>query len=594
MRIRSLTLEHILFLSAFFLALAVRLFRLGAAPLTDSEARLALQALEIARGGQSFSAAVWGQPVYVLLTGLSFALFGATGFLARLLPALAGSLLVFLPLWLGFRLDESRRMRWGWLVLSFGLALDPGLVALSRTAGSLMPALAFGLLALVLFARRWMILAGIAAGLALLSGSALLYGAVTLTLGYGAYRLLEWVMQRLELGGAAERIILFDVPPVERPALRNGLLALAGTLLIAGTFFLRYPQGLSGLAEMLAGYLRGWTTASGIPALRLPAALLIYQPLVVLFALLAAWRGWWGLPNGGRAEHLAAALSLWVLVSLLAAMIYPGRQVGDAAWALVPLWALAALELSRHLPGVEERPIRWAALGLTALLAILTVVVWVNFLNIARYQANYGLYWIIIGGALLLGVISTLLVAAGWSAVSARLGLVWALCIILGVGMISSMWELAQLRPQAAQELWSTPPAVGQAELLVQSLTDLSRWSTGHDSEVEIVLLEDSPAMRWALRMFPNLRIANALAVTDSPPIVITTQAGQTPSLAQSYRGQDLVWRIFPGWQTALPPNFSAWLAFHLAPTAPEQIILWARADLFPGGMDALSSETQP
>ena len=106
------------------------------------------------------------------------------------------------------------------------------------------------------------------------------------------------------------------------------------------------------------------------------------------------------------------ALSLWALIAMLVVMLYPARQVGDLAWVLLPLWGLAALELPHHLPVNEDRSTRLVAAGLTALLFVLTVIVWVNFLNISRFQANYSLYWIIIGGAVLLGAISAALVAA--------------------------------------------------------------------------------------------------------------------------------------------------------------------------------------
>jgi hypothetical protein len=590
MRIRSLTLEDALYLLAFGLALGVRLFNLGAAPLTDAEANWALQALDLARGGQT---QIGAQAAYVLLTGVCFAIFNATNFLARLLPALAGSLLVLLPVLLRPLLGNTTRLRWSGLVLALGFALDPGLVALSRTAGSLMPALAFSALALALFARRRLIWAGIAAGMALLSGPALLHGLLILALGWGAYRLVEKRLQPLPQEDTRGRI-LWEMPALERSGLRAGLLALAGTLLFAGLLFLRAPQGLGALAATLPEYLLSWVRASGIPALRLPAALLIYQPLGVVLALLAAWRGWRARRAGDKIDTLAAGLSLWALVGLLTTMLYPARQVGDLAWVLVPLWALAALELPHYLPGRESRPVRLAAGGLAALLCILAVVVWVNLLSIGRYQVNLSLYWIVIGGVAVLGMISIIMVAAGWSIVSARLGVMWAVCIVLGLGLFSGMWRVAALRPQAVQELWSTPPAAGLADQLVKTLVELSQIYNGHDTEIEIVLLDDSPALRWALRQFPNLSSADGLAVTDAPPIVITSQAQQTPTLAQRYRGQDLAWRVYPGWQSVLPPNFAAWLAFRQAPQTTEQIILWARADLFPGGLESLNSETLP
>ena len=187
MRIRSLTLEDTLYILAFGLALGLRLFQLSAAPLSDEEANWALQALDLFSGRQPQLGA---QPAYVLLTGLSFAIFNSSTFLARLLPALAGSLLVLLPAVLRPLSGETIHLRVAGLVLAFGFALDPGLVVMSRTAGSLIPALAFGILAMALFARRWMIAAGIAAGLALLSGPALMHGLLILAISWGVYRLV--------------------------------------------------------------------------------------------------------------------------------------------------------------------------------------------------------------------------------------------------------------------------------------------------------------------------------------------------------------------------------------------------------------------
>jgi hypothetical protein len=591
MRIRSLTYEDALYLLAFGLALGIRLFSLGAAPLTDAEANWALQALDLSRGGQPLLGA---QAAYVLLTGLSFTIFSATNFLARLLPALAGSLLVLLPNILRPLLGGTTRLRWSGLVLAFGLALDPSLLALSRTAGSLMPALAFSILALAFYARRKMIWAGIAAGLALLSGPALLHGLLILVLGWGVYRLVGKQPQRSAQKDPSEHNPSWQMPPLERSGLRSGLFALLGTLLVVGLLFLRVPQGLGALAATLPAYLQNWISSGGVPALRLPVALLVYQPLVFVLALLAIGRAWQSPRAGEPVERLAVGLSLWVLVGLFVTMLYPARQVGDLAWVLVPMWGLAALELPHYLPGRERRSVHLVAGGLAALLCILAAVVWVNLLNLSRNQTTLLLFWLMTGGVAVLGIISTIMVAAGWSTVSARLGLVWSLCLVLGLGMLSETWGVTNLHSQAAQELWSTPPAAGQADQLIESLQELSQTTTGHDTEIKIVLLDESPSLRWTLRQFPYLTSADSLAASDAPAIVITGKTQQTPTLAQRYRGQDLVWRIYPAGQTVLPSNLAAWLAFHQAPMATEQIILWARADLFPGGLDALPSENQP
>src|SRR4030042_5456640 len=97
MKAFRLTSEFTYYGLAFLLALFLRLFQLGAAPLSEVEAGWALQALSLAQGQ---SAAFGPQPAYIILTSQFFSIFGDTNFLARFFPALSGSLLVWLPFFL--------------------------------------------------------------------------------------------------------------------------------------------------------------------------------------------------------------------------------------------------------------------------------------------------------------------------------------------------------------------------------------------------------------------------------------------------------------------------------------------------------------
>src|SRR5690349_13450788 len=120
---------------AFLIAILFRFIQLGAAPLTDSEATLALQAFHLAHGQNVILAP---QTAYILLTSIFFAIIESTNFMARLVPALAGSLLVFAPLL--FRNKIGSRPA---LLLAFLLAFDPGLTALSRQANGTILAVTF-------------------------------------------------------------------------------------------------------------------------------------------------------------------------------------------------------------------------------------------------------------------------------------------------------------------------------------------------------------------------------------------------------------------------------------------------------------------
>ncbi|HNB40965.1 MAG TPA: hypothetical protein PLG52_05670, partial [Anaerolineales bacterium] len=119
MNYRHFKYEGWLYALAFLVALAVRFIALGALPLTDAEAAPALQALRIS---QSANPALDPHPFYILSTSLIFLMYGGgTNFLARLIPALIGSLLVLAP-----RLLDDRLKPRPSLILAFFLALDPG------------------------------------------------------------------------------------------------------------------------------------------------------------------------------------------------------------------------------------------------------------------------------------------------------------------------------------------------------------------------------------------------------------------------------------------------------------------------------------
>src|SRR6185369_6917008 len=120
---------------AFLIALAFRFIELGAASLTDSEAALALQALHLAQGKSVLLAS---QPLYLLFTSVFFAVIQSTNFMARLLPALVGSTLVFAPFFFQNKIGVRPA-----IILAFLLAFDPGLVALSRQPGGTIFAVTF-------------------------------------------------------------------------------------------------------------------------------------------------------------------------------------------------------------------------------------------------------------------------------------------------------------------------------------------------------------------------------------------------------------------------------------------------------------------
>jgi len=577
MKSQQVTVEKLLIAAVFLLAICIRLLYLGTTPLSDGEATWALQSLDIARGDQ---VDIGLQVSYVTLTGGALYLFGSSDFAARIWPAIAGSLLVLVPLFFRRALGATAT-----LILMVCLALDPGLVVASRLAGGPMMALGFGLLALGLAYTRKPVLAGISAGLAVLSGPGVIVGVLSL--------LLAWIVARLLPGKTVSES---NVIPAEEPRSSwltkqewiNLLLSAGITLLVVGTLLLRYPQGLAAWIASLPAYLQGWSEVSTVPPLRLVVALLVYQPIALIFGVIAAVRGWL------RGDWLARMLSSWFVFSLLLILIYPARQVIDLVWVLPPLWALAAMELAHDIQAARSN--RLVAAGEAAVVLLLLAIFWLNLSGTNMALVGVESYFLRVGvlvGLLALIAVTTILVGLGWSWEASRAGLVWGLCAGLGLYGISVMWSASFRSEPDRLDLWQPAPITRNADLLLKTVEDLSEWNTGLTGAIDLTLAAEAPSLRWALRNYPGMTIImeeQLASLPGAPAIVIARQTAAVPGLAEAYRGQDFAWWVYPGWEGAIPSDFQRWLTTRQAPLRQDQVLLWARSDLFPGDESILNT----
>ncbi len=571
---------------AFLIAVAFRFIALGASPLTDSEATLALQAFHLARGE---SILLLPQPAYILFTAVLFAVIESTNFLARFLPALAGSMLVFVPYF--FREKIHPRPA---LILAFLFAFDPGLVALSRQANGTLLAATFLLFAWAMWNHRQLILAGIFAGLALLSGPSLWAGLLTLGL------------TRLFIQGMNPKTTA-DLPPTEnresefvdqrspvsylRSQFSNPQLIVAfiATLLLGGTLFFLAPNGLSAAFASLPAYLSGWVAPSVTTPGRILFTFFAYELLGILLASFAILRA--ARTNGKRAKRLM----VWLGVSLLLAVFY--RQPAELIWAILPLLILSALELARafdiHREDLAETGIVVVALS------ILLVYTWFNISSIALNPYNplpttlpflgevQNARAVVLAGSLLIVLVCIALVALGWSARIARLGTTISFSAFLAVYAVAAAWGASGFRNPNGFELWTSDPRVAQADLLLASVNDLSEFSLGHDQAQPVTVMGVlSPALEWTLRNH-SVETVSVLDPQLAPTIVVTPLMNDL-GLPSAYRGQDFTWRGQPQWTNLQTQDWLKWFVFRELPMENETIILWARDDLFPDARESI------
>lgn len=530
----------VIFAGIFFLAVVLRFAGLASLPLNEYEATHALSALGDAQ------AAV--QPAYELLTAPLFQVFGASEAAARFWPALFGLGLVALPLLWRERLGDKAT-----LLLSFVLAVDPGLVALSHLASGRMLALAGAMFALAAWRAGRPLFGGAFAALALLAAPTVLLGLLA--------ALAAWFVLR---------------PPVpnERAQLSAAGSGFAATILVSAGLLVVAGQGVGGLASSLTGFF-----ASAIPGVTISTvifALIGYELPILIFGVIGAARAWAGREPPGR------VLSLFAVAALLVILVHPGRQVADLVWVIVPFAVLAAIELSAYFnrPQIEAQ----AAYGATLVLLILFAFAIMALARAAddavliTFVEGYSLpvvppALLLAASVLLIAAFVAVLVGLGWSAMSAVQGTVWAACVVFALFMISSAARFTRHETTSANELWSPGPAAGSLTLMEDTLQDLSFWEQGQMEALPIDVRLQSAALAWTLRDLQPFE-------GEGEPVLAVTSGESQPETFATYRGQSFALnqtRAWSGW----PPNFFAWLLFRRAPLQNEQIILWARPDLF-------------
>ncbi|MCX7753715.1 MAG: hypothetical protein N2117_00530 [Anaerolineales bacterium] len=549
---------------AFGLALAVRLIRLDAWPLTEEEARWAMQAFEMVQG---LRPEIGAHPGYVLFTALAFFVFQASEFTARLAPAVFGAALVIAPALFQDRLGEKPA-----LVLAFLLALDPGFLAISRLAGS--PVLAVSALVLAWGAWRngFIPAAGILAGLALLGGPQIWPGLLGLAISAGLFH-------RFFAPGMNER-------PLRRAEATRALLYTVGTILTVGTLFLLSPGSLSGLIQSLSAYLSGWFNfddtlfaepGAFVPASRLLIALGVYTFPALLLAVITLVRGIL------QRDALTLGLGIWFGVALILALANPARQVFDLAWPLLPLLALAALEAARHLRPAEGNV--WETASMMAFTLSLLFFVGSNFsglaLNTLTVEQTQIRLLLLLAGLVML-IVSIFLVAYGWSVPVAVQGSIWGGLVILLVWHLSTAMAAGGLRAIPTAEMWPPGLPVRYSHALTEQLREVERWKWQPAQPLTITVSGvESAALRWALRDWkPDFTFAATL--TETPDVLITPVQQESPALAESYRGQDFIWRTQTFWDELQPTDWLRWIFRHQTTEGQEALILWVRNDLFP------------
>mgnify|MGYP006288768255 CR=1 FL=1 len=552
-------LHLLLLLGILVLAFSFRLIRLGAVPLFNSEAEVALEALSVARRSPYN---VGPYPAVVGLTGFDFFIFRPGNFLARFWGAIFSGLIVVLPF-----LFRERIGLWGATIASIILAISPEMVGPARLIGTPLMALACLLLGLGFFYQRKPILTGIFFALGLMSGPGFWFGGIVLVL---SFLVADW---------------LFDASQVFVPAEveRNGRfwlffsISFGLVLLVVGTGFFLAPQGISGIFSGLMEFVRGiFQPSSASVRIRL-LALIAYAPGALILGL------WGGIRGLNLRNKLDLFLLVWAGFGLLFFLVYPGGSPSYLVWVTLPLWLLAARAFAFTWRFPEESKL--IVIGTALLVIVVSAFMLLALRSLIRPgldQAQQVNTFIALLGGLILLVAVVLLVNFGWGEDIAFGGLLSGAAVIVLAGMLAVSVNSTSLTTERSYELWLPQDQSITTKWIRTSIERVLDWNAVREEPLEIAVADyDVPAMVWALSEYDPVDFVPYLPPQTRPGILITDLQA-IPEISSSYRGQDLVWSRDLLWNEMSAFQFLDWLITRSAPTRENKIILWVRTDLMP------------
>lgn len=565
MKKEPIRVEHCLYGLAFLIALIIRFWHLGVLPLSDSEASLALRALNLANG---FPESLSAEALYGLVTGALMALFSGSNLIARFLPAFIGSLLIIAPAMYRNTLGKTTA-----IILAFWLAFEPGLVAISREANSTILAISFAVLTGGFYVLRKPTWAGVGLALFLLSGPDVWHGLILFGL-IAAFRFafLAGLDKHSELPQQLEEL----KPPFNW---RKVWIMAALTIIVIGTLLFTIPKGISAAALSLPVYISGWAV---VPQFNVSIGLLGLGLTALPGLILAIWQfivGW------NKHHQLDKLLGVSWAFAVILAVFYPGRTMAHFAWSLLPMAALA----SRRLDGLRRK---FGHVNPPDLIQAITTIaggifLWLSLLNLSLQPINLAddiarlkLAVFVVG--LILWLLITILISWGWDARAAVRGNQLGLGVLLSMFLIATSWRASGNGTHPDAEIWRTTSPQNEPVLLAL-VESAGEWTTGNNHSLPLTVVVDSSlSLKWALR--DQNAVQYALGVNaDSQQVAILTDLDAEPILKSSYRGEDIIWLSEPDWQAMTGRDWLRWVAFRDVPLKVTQTyIFWLRSDAFP------------
>lgn len=458
------------------LAALSRLVWLGGPPLNIEEGRRALEAWTLLHEGR---VTYEGAPILTNLTSLVFFLFSDGDLQARLVPAVAGTLLVLTPFLL-------RPIGGGWWAVLAGLclALSATLLSASRSVSPAVPSLLCLMLTAVgawrfgqAYEPRWLVLAVTSALIGVGVDTSFVVGLAGLFLSYAIaegeiFGKVNW-WQPVRAHG--------------RQALIVGIVAA----IILDTRLLTSPGGIqAGLFDPLTRWTNEISRGSGLTA---PVVLALLDGCILLLALV-------GLAEYPRRSRAIRFLGTWLVVSVTLASLMRMPEVRYLALPLLPASLLAGFGLYRLGAWlVEAGSTRTAVLGLVGVVPVVTAMFQINA-GLRQNLSPWGASGVVlVAGLLLAGLLAFNLLRGKELGAAFATWLLAILTVASIAGASRALESRGDDRGQVIEQTVITPEMVVVREFALKWQRALPEGPLPVDPSLR-------PIVGWALRDIPTVR----------------------------------------------------------------------------------------
>jgi len=572
----SLTVEAALYFIIALMAVGLRLYNLDGRPMQAGEAVQALAAWRATQGLPQGSALGHSSPILFTTNMFLFALFGASDFLARLVPALGGVLLVIGPYFLRRHLG-----RMGALAASFLLAISPSALFFSRYLGGEIVVVACAL------AMTWglfdyldqgqpkhLYLVAAALGLALSAGA----GAFTFILIAVTFVLVLALANRFA-GPSEYWQRISDAWRAVRGAnglLRDCVALLVLIFLLICTGLLLHLSGLQDGIDLFSAWLSAFQPqAGGQPWYYHLQLLLVYEPLILVFGLAAV------IYLLKQRDLFSLFLAYWSAMAFLVYLVAGGRGPGDVLLIVVPLALLAGTFVGRLLDELAAKA-SWVGEGLFVALACLMVVYLSLELGGYAFRGGRNYLWLALVAALILvGLFVLSWISFGPGPTLRAGGLV--LLLVLTFLTVSISCYLSYQRSSDPREIIVASPTSRGIFDLVETVEMVSSRKSGDPRTIAVTVHQGAgPALAWYLRDFEDVEFVDQLGPSVDTPVVIAPAEEQEPTLGANYSGQDFAltssWKL----QGLSESDLMRWLLYRRASTPVQtgNVIVWVKQEL--------------